>query len=136
MAFKRSAVRSRLSPPTQKALKTLCFQGFLHLYPSFGTILTTEEKIQFCALCMRKDPPGSETAAMDAEHSHGPCNNCFPPTQERFRPTSRDEKRCNGGFVRKISSQCWSLPPAASYGAARDCDAGACACGFMYDRLL
>ena len=33
MAFKRSAVRSRLSPPYSrgcaKALKTLCFQGFL-----------------------------------------------------------------------------------------------------------
>ena len=28
MAFKRSAVRSRLSPPRQKALKTRCFQGF------------------------------------------------------------------------------------------------------------
>ena len=56
MAFKRSAVRSRLSPPRQKALKTRCFQGFSSFTSGtkqrafFGCARASHTPIAICVL--------------------------------------------------------------------------------------
>ena len=60
MAFKRSAVRSRLSPPqnTDFSLKSRCFSNFLTYFQfkfSFGSTLGSTKPVNILPFCRRKD---------------------------------------------------------------------------------
>ena len=60
MAFKRSAVRSRLSPPqnTDFSMKSRCFSNFLTHFQfkiSFGSTLGSTKPVNILPFCRRKD---------------------------------------------------------------------------------